>query len=235
MRGVRSWLPTVAAVIGIALTSALGVWQLGRGNEKAAQAEHLSSAQNGPVIAIPSTELNAADVAWQRVEASGRFAPEYTVFIDNRVLNGVVGYHVITPLKIENGERYVLVNRGWVAAPPDRRHLPKIVTPSGLLRITGIALIPNERQFELSTRVAEGNVWQNMTLSRYRATFNIPIQPVVIQQDSALDDGLRREWAATGPSPDRNFGYAFQWFAMAAAILIYYLVTHVRHVRKSAA
>ena len=234
MRGVRAWLPTVAAVIGIALTSALGVWQLGRGNEKAVQAEHLSSAQHGPVIAIPATELDAAEVAWQRVEASGRFAPEYTVFIDNRVLNGVVGYHIITPLKIENGERYVLVNRGWVAASPDRRNLPKIVTPSGLLRITGIALIPNERQFELSTRVAEGNIWQNMTLSRYRATVNIPIQPILIQQDSATDDGLKREWAATGPSPDRNYGYAFQWFAMALAILIYYVVTHARNARKSA-
>jgi surfeit locus 1 family protein len=228
MQGVRAWLPTVAAVAGIALTSALGVWQLGRGNEKAVQVERLSSAQSGPVIAIPATEINASDVAWQRVEASGRFAAEYTLFIDNRILNGVVGYHVITPLKIENGDRYVLVNRGWVAAAPDRRTLPKIVTPQGLLHIAGIASIPSERQFELSTRVAEGNVWQNMTLSRYRATVNIPIQPVVIQQDSAVDDGLRREWVATGPSPDRNYGYAFQWFAMAAAILIYYLVTHVR-------
>jgi surfeit locus 1 family protein len=228
MRGVRAWLPAVAAVAGIALTSALGIWQLGRGNEKAAQVERLSSAQNGPVIAIPATEINASDVAWQRVEASGRFAAEYTLFIDNRVLNGVVGYHVITPLKIENGDRYVLVDRGWVAAAPDRRTLPKIVTPPGTVRIAGIASIPSERQFELSTRVAEGNVWQNMTLSRYRATVNIPIQPIVIQQDSAVDDGLRREWVATGPSPDRNYGYAFQWFAMAAAILIYYLVTHVR-------
>lgn len=228
MLGVRSWLPTVAAIAGIALTSALGVWQLGRGNEKAAQVERLSSAQNGPLIAMPSTDINASDVAWQRVEASGRFAAEYTVFIDNRVLNGVVGYHVITPLKIEHGDRYVLVNRGWVAAAADRRTLPKIVTPTGLLRIAGIASIPSERQFELSTRVAEGNVWQNMTISRYRATVNIPIQPVVIQQDSVVDDGLKREWVATGPSPDRNYGYAFQWFAMAAAILIYYLVTHVR-------
>jgi surfeit locus 1 family protein len=228
MSGVRKWLPTVAAIAGIALTSALGIWQLGRGNEKAAQVERLSSGQSGPVIAVSAVEINASDVAWKRVEADGRFAAEYTLFIDNRILHGMVGYHVITPLKIENGDRYVLVNRGWIAAAPDRRTLPKIVTPPGLVHITGTALIPSERQFELSTRVAEGNVWQNMTLSRFRATVNIPIQPIVIQQDSVVDDGLKREWAATGPSPDRNFGYAFQWFAMAAAILIYYLVTHVR-------
>ena len=228
MPPVRAWLPTLAALASIALTVALGIWQLDRGNEKTAMAERLKSAQARPLIAIPAAELNAADVAWQRVEANGRFAAEYTVFIDNRVLNGVVGYHVVTPLKIEGGERYVLVNRGWVAATADRRTLPKIVTPPGTLRVSGIASVPGERQFELSTRVAEGNVWQNLTLSRYRASVNIPLQPVVIQQDSVVDDGLKREWQATGPSPDRNYGYAFQWFAMAAAILVYYLVTHGR-------
>jgi len=228
MPPVRAWLPTLAALAGIALTVALGIWQLDRGDEKTAMAERLKSAQAGPLIAIPAAELNAADVAWQRVEANGRFAAEYTVFIDNRVLNGVVGYHVVTPLKIEGGERYVLVNRGWVAATADRRTLPKIVTPPGTLRVSGIASVPGERQFELSTRVAEGNVWQNLTLPRYRASVNIPLQPVVIQQDSVVDDGLKREWQATVPSPDRNYGYAFQWFAMAAAILVYYLVTHGR-------
>ncbi|NBR29446.1 MAG: SURF1 family protein, partial [Betaproteobacteria bacterium] len=103
-------MPTVAAIAGIALTSALGIWQLGRGNEKAAQVERLSSGQSGPVIAVSAVEINASDVAWKRVEADGRFAAEYTLFIDNRILHGMVGYHVITPLKIENGDRYVLVN-----------------------------------------------------------------------------------------------------------------------------
>jgi surfeit locus 1 family protein len=226
--GVRAWLPMAAAVAGIALTTALGIWQLARGNEKSALSERVKAAQNGPRIAIPSTPINADDVAWLRVEVRGRFAAEKTVYIDNRVLHGVAGYHVVTPLKIEGGERYVLVNRGWVAAAADRRTLPVIATPPGLVQVTGLATVPSERQFELSTRVAEGNVWQNLTLARYRATVPIDIQPVVVQQEDDADDGLKREWSVIGPSPDRNYGYAFQWFAMAAAILIYYLVTRVR-------
>jgi len=46
---------------------------------------------------------------------------------------------------------------------------------------------------------------------------------VVVQQDSELNDGLKREWVESRPSPDRNYGYAFQWFAMAVALLIYLL------------
>jgi surfeit locus 1 family protein len=228
MLRARVWLPTAAAVAGIALTIALGVWQLGRGNEKAALAGRLQAARAGPLIAVPAAEISEDEIAWRRVEVSGRYAPEYTVFIDNRVLHGVPGYHVVTPLKIDGGDRYVLVNRGWVAAAPDRRTLPRIDTPSAPVRITGIATVPGAHQFELSTRIAEGNVWQNLTIARYRATVAIAIQPVVVQQDSELNDGLKREWVESGPSPDRNYGYAFQWFALAAAFLIYYLVTHVR-------
>lgn len=228
MPAIRVWLPLVAALAGIALTVLLGLWQLGRGDEKAALGERLKSAQSGPVIAVPAEEIKASDVAWRRVEVHGRFVADHTVFIDNRVLNGAPGYHVVTPLKIEGGERHVLVNRGWIAAAPDRRTLPQVVTPTGLQHLTGLAIVPSEQQFELSTRVAEGNVWQNLTISRYRATVGIPLQPVVIQQSSPAADGLKREWQITGPSPDRNYGYAFQWFAMAAAILVYYLVTHVR-------
>lgn len=228
MLNVRAWLPTVAVIAGVALTVALGTWQISRGNEKAALADRLKAAQSGPMIAMPPAEIGVDDVAWRRVEARGRFAPEYTVFIDNRVLHGVAGYHVVTPFKIGGGERYVLVNRGWIAAAPDRRTLPQVVTPSGQLRITGLAVVPNPRQFELSTQIAEGNVWQNLTIERYRATVKIPIQPVVLLQDSPLDDGLKREWSESGPSPDRNYGYAFQWFALAAALLAYFLVTHAR-------
>jgi surfeit locus 1 family protein len=228
MLNVRAWLPTMAVIAGVALTVALGTWQISRGNEKAALADRLKAAQSGPMIAMPAAEIGVDDVAWRRVEVRGRFAPEYTVFIDNRVLHGVAGYHIVTPFKIGGGERYVLVNRGWIAAAPDRRTLPQVVTPSGQLRITGLAVVPNPHQFELSTQIAEGNVWQNLTIERYRATVKIPIQPVVLQQDSPLDDGLKREWSGSGPSPDRNYGYAFQWFALAAALLAYFLVTRAR-------
>ena len=198
MPAVRVWLPTVAALAGIALTMLLGFWQLGRGDEKVAMGERLKSAQTGPVIAVSADELKVADVAWRRVEAYGRFAADQTVYIDNRMLNGAPGYHVVTPLKIEGGERYVLVNRGWVAAAADRRTVPRVITPPGLQHLTGLAVVPSEQQFELSTQVADGNVWQNLTISRYRATVAIPLQPIVIQQ------AVRRRMAlnANGSRPD---------------------------------
>jgi surfeit locus 1 family protein len=144
------------------------------------------------------------------------------------VLHGVVGYHIVMPLRIGDSERYVLVNRGWVAGTNARSELPQIATPSRMVTVVGLATVPSKRFLELSTQVAEGNVWQNLVLERYRAAVPIEIQPVVIQQENDLDDGLKREWTPPDLGINTHYGYAFQWFALAAAILIFYLVIHVR-------
>ena len=171
---------------------------------------------------------SAKDVEWRRVTARGRFEPRYGVLIDNRIHHGVAGYHVVMPLAIGSGKRYVLVNRGWVAGNPDRTRLPEVRTPDAAVEITGIAITPSRRFVELSDHVAEGKVWQNLTLERYRKAFPIALQPVVVQQESPLDDGLVREWDPPNLGVDMHYGYAFQWAALAATLLVIYLVTHVR-------
>jgi surfeit locus 1 family protein len=228
LRFKPSLWPTLAAVAGIALTLALGNWQLDRGNDKAALAERIKSASRDALIALPAAEIKADDVAWRRVEVRGRFEPKYGVFIDNRVLHGVVGYHVVMPLGIGDSERYVLVNRGWVAGTASRSTLPSIATPTDTVLVVGLATVPSKRFLELSTKVAEGNVWQNLVLERYREAVPIALQPVVIEQENDLGDGLKREWAPPDLGISTHYGYAFQWFVLAAAILVFYLVTHVK-------
>ena len=220
--------PTLAAIAGVAATVALGNWQLGRGQDKAALAQRIAVANRDAQIELSQTEARAEDVAWHRVEVRGRLEPKYAVLIDNRILHGVVGYQVVMPLRIAGGERHVLVNRGWVAATGSRDILPQIKTPPEEVLITGLATVPSKRYLELSKQVAEGKVWQNLTLERYRAAMPLALQPVVIQQESEIDDGLKREWSAPDLGIDKHYGYAFQWFAMAAAIVIIYLVCNVR-------
>jgi surfeit locus 1 family protein len=88
--------------------------------------------------------------------------------------------------------------------------------------------VPGKRYLELSNQVAEGNVWQNLTLERYRAAVPIPLQPVVIQQENTIEDGLSREWSPPDLGIDKHYAYAFQWYAMAVAIVIIFLVLNVK-------
>lgn len=222
-------ITTLAAVAGIALTLALANWQLNRAHEKEGLAARLAVLAKDAPVSLPAAEMKAQDVEWRRVTARGRFEPRYGVLIDNRIRHGVAGYHVVMPLEVgSGGGRYVLVNRGWIAGNPDRARLPEVKTPDGAIEITGLATVPSLRFLELSSRAAEGKVWQNLTLDRYREAFPIAVQPVVIQQESPLEDGLVREWDPPNLGVDKHYGYAFQWFALAATLFVFYLVTHVR-------
>ena len=71
-------------------------------------------------------------------------------------------------------------------------------------------------------------MWQNLTLERYRQKVPIPLQPVLIQQENALEDDLVREWDAPNIGVDKHYGYAFQWLAIGATLLVFYLATHVK-------
>ena len=221
---------TLAAAAGIAVTLALAHWQLGRAHEKEALATRLESlAQDAPVT-LSSAAVRLEDVEWRRVSARGRFDPRYGILIDNRIRHGVAGFHVVMPLELRGGEggRYVLVNRGWIAGNADRSRLPEVRTPEGTVEVSGLAVTPTRRFLELSDRVTEGRVWQNLTLERYRQAMPIALQPVVIQQENALDDGLVRQWDPPNVGVDKHYGYAFQWLALGATVLVFYLVTHVK-------
>jgi len=229
---------TLAAAAGIALTLVLSGWQLNRAHEKEVRAARLDALAKDPPVALSVAEARAVDLEWRRVTARGRFEPRHAVFVDNRIRRGVAGYHVIMPLEMRSisggASRYVLVNRGWIAANPERSVLPNVKTPAGTVEITGLATVPGTRFLELAPQAAEGAVWQNLTLERYRHAVRIPLQPVVIQQESLLDDGLAREWERPDLGVDKHYGYAFQWLALALTILVFYIVTHVRRVAEKA-
>ena len=228
-------MTTLAAAAGIAATLALANWQLNRAHEKEARAERLEVLARDAPVTLGADEVKAADVEWRKVVARGRFEARHAVFIDNRIHRGVAGYHVVMPLdvgKAGGAPRYVLVNRGWIAGSPERGRTPKVITPAGVVEITGTAVVPTKRFLELSKDVTEGNIWQNLTLERYRAVVPLALQPVVIQQESPLDDGLVREWDAPNLGVDKHYGYAFQWLALGATLLVFYLVTHVRRVAR---
>lgn len=225
--------PLLAVAAGIAIAVALGFWQLGRAADKREAQSRLEALTAQPPINISGAELHATDVELRRVEARGTFEPRGHVFIDNRLHNGVPGYHVVTPLKLEGAQRYVLVNRGWVARTLDRAMLPNVRTPEGVVTIQGTALVPHKQTLELSEHVMEGPIWQNLTIERYREARHLPIQPFMIQQTSPFDDGLARDWPAPDFGIQKHYGYAFQWFALAATLLVFYAATRYRRRRRS--
>jgi surfeit locus 1 family protein len=214
-------LATVAMIM-------LGNWQTRRAEEKLALQQRFDTLAQGPVLSLPSSPVSAADYVHNRIVVRGEFVPQHTVLIDNRVLNGLPGYHVVTPLKILGKDMHVLVNRGWVAVGPRRDQLPEIRTPTGEVVIEGLAVIPLDRVYELGKETTSMPVVQHLVLDRMRERTALKLQPVVLQQMSDTPDGLARVWERPDAGVNTHRAYALQWYVMGLMISVLYFSLNLK-------
>jgi surfeit locus 1 family protein len=227
-----TWWGVALTVAGCAAFIALGNWQTRRAQEKRALAAKVDAALNGPPLRLPAKPVAAADFALRRVVAQGEFVPAHTIFLDNKIHQGRVGYEVITPLRLAGGPLHVLVDRGWVPAGPSREVLPQVPTPGGNQRIEGIALAHLPQALEpLHGSLPRGRVWQNLRLDEFSRVSGLAVQPLVIEQRSAAADGLLRDWTPPESGATRNESYALQWYLFAALALVLFVVHSYREGR----
>lgn len=211
-------MPTLAAIAMIAVTVSLGRWQAGRAEEKAAlQATYDARSREAPAVLGGSPGADA--LLYRRVRVTGTWMPEGQLFIDNRILEGKAGFHVVTPMRVAGGSRVVLVNRGWTPRTAAYPSPPSIAAPSGEADVNGIASLPPRRYLELSGDTVSGNVWQNLSLQRYAERMRVDLIPVLVVADRA-GDGLVpvREKPDTGIEKHRE--YELTWFSLAATLAV---------------
>jgi surfeit locus 1 family protein len=168
---------------------------------------------------LATTPDAAAPQFERRALLHGRWLAGRPIFLDNRQMNGKPGFYVVTPLQLEGRAESVLVQRGWVARNfADRTALPALPTPTGSVTIVGSIAPPPARLYEFAT-AASGPIRQNLDLDAYARELGIPLLPLSLLQVDGPDtgaDGLRRDWPLPAVDLQKHYGYAFQWFALAA-------------------
>ena len=207
-------LPLLVGLALVLLGTRLGQWQLQRASEKSALQQTIEARAASPAVDLAMTH---AVPEWQSVRVRGHWLADGVVFIDNRVRQGLVGYHVVMPLLLGDG-RVVLVNRGWVAAAADRSRLPNLAIDSGPIELAGIARVPQSEPFRLAADSADSPVLQHLDPQLLAARLGRSVLPWVILQTSFTADGLQRDWPRPDAGIDRHHGYALQWFGLAALV-----------------
>lgn len=229
MVGRRNLLPLIAGVAVVVLTLELGNWQVRRAGEKAALQASFEMAGSSQVL-----DSHTAPGEWHQVNVRGRWLAQSTILIDNRVYQGRAGYHVITPFQIDGEGRVIAVNRGWVPAGATRDILPEIRTPDDIVSVSGRVRLAEADPFRLGQSNEAGVVWQSIDLPRLRA--NVPaLADYYLQQTSAGEDGLVRDWPAPDAGIDRHHGYALQWYALAAlagGLTAWYAFNEIRRAKR---
>ncbi len=225
--------PSLVAAVLLPLFLYLGFWQLQRAEEKRLLQAEYDSRAAGPSIKVEPRLQRPAALQFYKVVAKGHYEPDRQILIDNRVHQGQVGYDVITPLRLQDSDVRLLVNRGWIPLGEDRRQLPTVDAPQDLQEITGVATVPSEKVFTLAKPEPLDHgwqpVWENMDLARFTAAVPYPVQPVVVLLDPASQaGGFIRDWTRLDAGIAVHQGYAFQWFTLAGALIAIYLFMSLR-------
>lgn len=232
---VRFWIVTLAALVALAVTTSLGVWQLGRAQLKrdmlAQQQAHREAAALGwDELRDAAARGTLASLHGRAVRLSGRWEPQTTVLLDNRPRQGRAGYVAVTALRADHAPVAVLVQRGWLPRRvDDRTAVPALATPEDVeVVVEGRLAPPPSRLFQLGPD-SEGPIRQNIEIAVAASQWRLPLLDASIQQTGPLPERsaeglvLERDWPVVAVAPEKHLGYAVQWFALAGLIAALYV------------
>ncbi len=251
----RFWLITFAALAGLVVTLMLGRWQLSRAAQKEAllaaiQAESLKPALGNAALLgaglneLPvapkggsSSQPDAGPLLHRSASLRGEWLASRTIYLDNRQMNGHPGFFVLTPLQLEGSRRAVVVQRGWMPRNFENRSaVATVPTPTGIVEVPGRVALPPSRLLDLGAQES-GRIRQNLDMPAFALETGLQLLPLSLVQTAAVagapTDGLLREWPAPDFGAAKNYGYAVQWFLLAALIAALYAWFQIyrRHVR----
>lgn len=202
----------------------LGFWQLSRAEQKRVlMAQQTQNMQAAPLQLSALAEDNSESFRYRKATGNGHYDITHQFLLDNQIVNGKAGYFVLTPFMLEDGKKAVLVNRGWIAANPDRHILPDV-------RIKNLPTIINGRinhfpsvgiklaGAEIPTQTSPALV-QVVDTEILAKKLGYPLVTFQLELDANMAEGYTRQWLTTTlMPPQQHFGYAMQWFGLAVAL-----------------
>ena len=222
--------PTLVYLCLLPLLIALGIWQLGRSEEKRVfleqQGQELASSE---IIQLSkASEDNVDRLRYKKVQATGHYDQAHQFLIDNQISAGKAGYFVLTPFVLQGEAKAVLVNRGWVPLNQQRSILPDLQISSEQTQVTGrINQFPSVGIKLAGAEIpTEGwpSVVQVVDSSVLAKKLGYSIFPFQIELDKDQPEGFKREWQTTTMMlPEQHTAYAIQWFALALTLTILFI------------
>lgn len=233
--GGRVFSPSPALTALMALLAVgfilLGRWQWRLGEARAS--EYRSFIHGAArIVALGSAPLSSVPY-YQRVRLHGRYDAAHQFLLDNSIHEGQDGYQVLTPLIRAHGDT-VLVDRGWVPFTGSRAHLPDVaLSVSGPVTVTGrVGRLPAAGLAFGRAAPPPGNRWPKVTsfprFAGLSAALGRSLEPRILLLDASAPDGYVRVWRLPGMRAMQNWGYAVQWWGLAAAAGVIWLVLTLR-------
>jgi surfeit locus 1 family protein len=231
LRQPKRVIAVISVVVLATVFIRLGFWQLDRLEERRTENE-IAELRLGADLESLDTLLDEVgddvdSLQYRRVVVTGSFEPSEEVLIRSQVELGQAGFHVITPLV--EGERGVLVNRGWVPLTMDQPPVAAMAV-SGEVVVEGwIELTETRPPLGPEDPPGDIDVFNRVDVARIDEQVPADMAPVYVVAAGDTDTELPipvdpPDFTDEGP----HLAYAIQWFGFAAVGLIglFFLLRH---------
>ncbi|WP_235015374.1 SURF1 family protein [Oceanicoccus sp. KOV_DT_Chl] len=203
------------------LLLSLGFWQLDRAEEKRSLQLLFKQRQLKGPIEIEQVQPQQ-DLRYQPIKLRGHYINQKNLLLDNRIYQRRFGYEIITPLQLTGTDQIVLVNRGFLQGDISRRELPAIEAIEGEVELIGEVYVPQSEMMTLAADNASGwpRLIQVLDMDALAKEFGSALFPFSVRIQSPIAGSYEANWVVVNLQPEKHTGYAVQWFAMSATLII---------------
>lgn len=224
------WL-TLVTLLGITLLCSLGFWQLMRAEQKAAlqsKAAHASLQAPLDQAELLAKSSDLPSLRYLPVRLKGTFLHQYSILLDNKINNGQVGYHLVTPVALTD-QKWLLVDRGFIPLGPSRAHLPQIPPSIGEVTIEGYLDFSYRNPFISNPLETQEIKWplrmQHIDTHLLSTLWHKEVYPMLVVLN------LKPPASGAWLSPQKHKGYAVQWFGLGLTLLLFYVFSQLRRAK----
>ena len=217
------WKSALVTALMLPVLVGLGFWQLARAEEKAQMVYSAESRRQSEPV--PLSNLLSYD-NYQPVTATGQFDRKRYWLLDNRIVNGQFGYEVVAVFTLSDG-RNLLVHRGWIPGSRNREVMPEVAIPQGEMTVQGEIYVSPDKPFSLGDVASSDSGWPRRVQWLQVADAQGAVEnlvPTMVMLSESSPAAFRTKPVSVNVSPQKHRGYAFQWFAMSAALLVIFLL-----------
>lgn len=219
---------TIACAVLFVLLCGLGVWQLQRLQWKLALIAQVQTHMTSTPVSLDHILAMDTDQAqYRRVRVRGRFdfAHESYVFTTD---DGQAVYHVLTPLRTEDG-RVLIVDRGEVPKEKLDPRSRAAANREGIVQVTGVWRVPDKPGFFTPAPDPVHHIWYARDIAAISAADHLQLAaPVVVEADATPNPG---GWPKGGRTVvtfrNQHLSYAITWFGLAAGLLGTWFAYHI--------
>lgn len=212
----------------------MGLWQWHKGEYRDHLEQTVKSRMDLPPVTLNLLPQEPDQRKYLPVQITGRFDSERQFLHDNRIYQRYSGYHVYTPFITDTGVT-LLVNRGWQPLGRTRQDFPDLAVTNETITISGLIDSLPAKGVVLSNYNNAHTGWpqvlQYLDIDELQSIYGSQLMNTMLWLTPETEHGYFRQYPALDLNSEKNFGYAFQWFAMCVALGIIFLVVNTKRIK----